>query len=97
MNREQQTREALIWALNNTPLTLPKEAKDPIDWVWDENDLSFVRVTEKWSIRFHVEAVVGVTKRRIAVLKWEDNDGAVAWEAEIPNNYDRKPDPWKDV
>ena len=81
---ERIARDALAWAIQETPLRLPPSLRHPDGWQWDGDDLSFRRLTDDGEFRFHVAGVRrGARRARIAVMSVSDDRGSATWEAEI--------------
>lgn len=82
---ESRTREALDWALENTPLNVPEMFRSAESWTWDSEDVALYAGTDGGGFRFHVASERRAMGRtRIAVMSWEDDDGSATWEAEMP-------------
>jgi hypothetical protein len=84
MTDEDRTREALDWAIDETPLKLPPRLKNPYAWEWDADNVQLRCLTPRGEFLFHVAAERrGPYKTRIAVLSIKDDAGSLKWEADM--------------
>ena len=86
MTNEQKTRAALEWALDNTCFAIPRGKRTAAGWTWDEDNKALSASDDDGDFRFHIAMERrGVRRVRIAVLRWDDEDGGATWEAPIPD------------
>lgn len=85
-NAEHRTREALTWAIGETPIRLPEALVTGDGWQWDCEDCSLFASIPEGVFHFHVEAERrGSLKFRLAVMSIATGRGKrVRWEAEMP-------------
>lgn len=85
-NWEQRTREALTWAIGETPIRLPEALLGASGWAADDQGRSLYANTPEGAFRFHVELEHrGSRRTRITVMTMNTRGGTrVDWQAPIP-------------
>lgn len=87
MTEQEKARTALDWALDNTCFAIPRGKRTAASWTWNEDDKSLSVCDDDGDFRFHVAMERrGVRRIRIAVLRWDDEDGGATWECPIPDH-----------